>query len=136
MKQFYSHINKVIADAKQVCCCCGLFINSQSINLLSSAYSVLQKNFNSQILIKMDLDCCRYKNQLYSFCQSCVKMIAKSKVSKFDSANKINIKSYQYYPQVLKRLTIVEEAIIAQTHSIIFIMKLKLNRTSTAALYQ
>lgn len=51
----------------------------------------------------------------------------KKKIFKFKSINYINVLFYQKYAKLLENLIAVQEAIIAQTHSIILIIKLKPN---------
>lgn len=61
--------------------------------------------------------------------------IQRSKPLRFDCINGVNIYICYSYPELLKDLTLVEEDVIAWTHPIISIIKLRLSGISISAFY-
>lgn len=85
---------------------------------------IFQKGICYNAFSEKGLDTCRQNSDHFYFCQSCVNDIQKSKPPQFGCINGINIYTCHSYPESLKELTLVEEAVIAWAHPIISIIKL------------
>ena len=62
-------------------------------------------------------------------------MIIEKKISKFRSANCINVSGCQKYPDILINLTLVKKAFIACAYPVMSIIKLKLSGSGFFTLY-
>lgn len=75
------------------------------------------------MILQNNLANCGQTDNKSSFCKSCYKMIVKKKISKFGSANCINIFSYQNYLNVFTDLISVKRIFIIWTYLVILIIK-------------
>lgn len=135
INKFQAHINKVIADTKDVCLSCSLFIPSKTSQLVYEKDPIFIFDINSHAFTALSFDQYGYFCGNFLFCKSCFHHIKELKSLKFDATNIINISIYQIYPNVPKKLMLIEEAVIAYAHPIISIFNLKPSGTSLLASY-
>ena len=82
------------------------------------------------------MDSCGQTDDNFNFCQKCFNSISSFKPAKFGAFNFINTTFCQLYPSALVDLTLVEEAVIAQAHPVISILKLRPAGVGPAVTYQ
>lgn len=85
--------------------------------------------------MRENLDIYRHNSNYFSFYQSYINNIQKSKPFQFICINSINIYTCYSYLEVFKDLILVEKAIITYIHLIIFIIKLKPDSINIFAFY-
>lgn len=136
MRHFQSHITNIAADAKNVCLSCELFISSGMSQSIDPLHSIFQHSFELLIVTIISLDSYSHDNTNFRFCRSCFHYILRLNIFNFGATNIVNICFCQYYPNILKNLTIVEEVVITCTYPVILILKLRLSGLSLLALYQ
>lgn len=96
---------------------------------------IFQRGIRSNTFLKEDLHTYGQNGDHFSFCQSCISDIRKSKPPRFGCRNGINKNTSHSYPDVLKDFTLVEKAVIARAHPIISIIKLRPSGISVSASY-
>ncbi len=135
VKQFQLHFAEVASDLEHVCTSCGLFIPVAEVTRLHCADLIFQKGISFNAFSEEGLDICGQNGNHFYFCQSCVNDIQKSKPPRFGYINGINTYTCHSYPESLKDLTLVEEAVITRAHPIISIIKLRPSGASVSASY-
>ena len=133
---FQAHVNRVVADTKDVYSFCGLFITSETSQFVHQGDPFFMLGINSHAFTSLSLDQCGYVRGSFLFCKSCFRYIKDLKFPKFGATNIINVCACQDYPDVFKEITLVEEAVIARAHPIISILKLRPSGASLLASYQ
>ncbi len=134
--RFQSHVDNVLANTKDVCANCGLFIVSGNLHCLHHDHPTLLAAFESRILVESDLNNFGRRGYEFLFCKTCYRRILESNPPKFGSTSQINVCECQSYPAALDGLTLVEEAVIARAHPVISILKLRPAGASFSASYQ
>ncbi|KAN0084818.1 hypothetical protein V8E54_001285 [Elaphomyces granulatus] len=82
------------------------------------------------------LDGCGYEDGYWAFCTPCHLDIVNGRIPKFSALNSVNVLMCHDYLEVLKDLTVVEEAVIARRHPVGSILKLRpRNRSSPSSYY-
>src|SRR6266516_4430415 len=104
------------SSERSICCSCGGFFPSGSIRKISDQDERLQG---------MHLDRCGYHENAWDFCRLCHTSISQYKVPKFSASNSVNLTICQEYPPALEDLTPVEECLIAKSHPVGTILKLR-----------
>ncbi len=135
VKQFQLHLAEVASDLEYVYISCGLFILVAEVTRLHRADLIFQKGISSNAFSEEGLDTCGQNGNHLYFCQSCVNDIQKSKPPQFGCINGVNTYTCHSYPESLKDLTLVEEAVIARAHPIISIIMLRPSGASVSASY-
>ncbi len=135
VKQFQLYLAEVASDLGHVCTSCGLFIPVAEVTQLHHANLIFQKGISFNAFSEESLDTCGQNGDHFYFCQSCVNDIQKSKPPQFCCINDVNTYTCHSYPESLKDLTLVEEAVIARAHPIISIIKLRPSGASISASY-
>lgn len=135
IRRFQSHVDKVVADTKDVYSCCGLFIPAGTSHSVNRLDPILQQGLQLFAFIYSSLDCCGQDNTNLLFCKPCLCRTKELKPPKFGATNIVNVCTCQDYPGFLKDLTLVEEAVIACAHPVISIIKLRPSSTSLSASY-
>lgn len=129
------HINNVIANKNNVCTYCSLFIPFRASILLTKIYLKFVLAIKATVIVNYNLDYYRYIINNSYFCKYCCSIIIEKKISKFGFANCIYILFYQKYLDIFSDLTLIKEAFIACIYHVIFVIKLKPNKTSLTTLY-
>lgn len=129
------HINNVIANTNNVCVYCNLFILFRAGKLLTKVHLDFVLAIKTTIKVINNLICYGYNDNSSHLCKFCYSIIIEKKIPKFGFANCINILFYQKYPNVLSNLTLVKETLMAHVQPIMFVIKLRLGKTGSTALY-
>lgn len=135
IRQFQSHIDNVIASTNDICACCDLFILFGAYTMLTRIHPDFISTIKTAVIVQDHLDYFKHVDAGFHFRKSCYKMVIEKKITKFRSANCINVSRYQKYPNIFNDLTAVEEAVSACTHPIMFIIKLRYSGSGFPTLY-
>jgi hypothetical protein len=132
ISHFEDHIAAAIAATQKICGSCGRFIEQEIFQL--SKDNPLLKPFYTGPGSSPRLDACALDQNDYLFCHPCFKQIQRRCPPKYSALNGVNVTFCQDYPSVLRDLTLTEECLIARSHPIASILKLRPNsaRKSTA----
>ena len=115
---------------RKVCSSCGVFCSISDIKTLHDDDSCLSD------LKRAGLDKCGYLDGYWAFCTPCHLDIVRGRIPKFSALNSVNVVMCHDYPDTLKDLTVVEEAVIARRHPVGSILKLRPgNRRSPSSYY-
>jgi hypothetical protein len=106
------------ASARGLCASCGKEV---------PAADVLHVVSNDPILLPLvnSLDSCGLHGNRWSLCSSCHNALIRNAIPKFSGKNLVNVTMCQHYPSVLDGLTPVEECLIARSHPLGVILKLR-----------
>ena len=129
------NINTVIADTSDICICYNLFIPFEAGPLKSRVYPKFVFAIEEAVIVEDNLDCYGHTDHGSHFCKSCYGMIIEGKIPKFGSAHCINVSPCQKYLDSFSNLTLVEKSFIACAHSVISIIKLKPNGSTSSTSY-
>jgi len=115
---------------RKICSSCGVFCPVSDIKTLHDEDSCLED------LKRAGLDRCGYQDGFWAFCTPCHLDIVSGRVPKFSVLNSVNVLMCGDYPDILKDLTVIEEAVIARRHPVGSILKLRPgNRRSPSNYY-
>ncbi len=116
LETFHTRID--MESKRSSCEICGVLYPAYQLHRLSVEDPRLRSNNHL-------VSCCGTdSNNTVSLCAACAEDLAKGKVPKFSLGNCVNVTRCDKYPEELKGLTFVEEALIARSHPIGCIMKL------------
>ena len=104
---------------------CAIFLAKAASSLVPVDDSRLDPFKSSQGVVQ--LDTCAIIDGYYRFCQECVSALNRRGSPKFSALNAMNVSFCQEYPSELEDLTLTEEYVIARSHPIGTILKLKPN---------
>lgn len=107
------------SDIFYVCAVCGLFIPIGTLRIPHRTDLLFERNINRRVFAETTLDCFAWNGDSYSFCSKCFTSILNAEPPKFGSVNTVNTTNFQAYPEDLKNLTAVEEAMIARVNPVI-----------------
>jgi hypothetical protein len=133
ISRFEDHMADAIAATQKICGSCGGFID-QDVFELSKDDPLLQP-FSIEPRLPLRLDSCALFENNYQFCRPCHTAIQQRRPPKFSALNAVNVSFCQDYPCVLKDLTLTEECLIARSHPIASILKLRPNGAFNPAAY-
>jgi hypothetical protein len=83
----------------------------------------------------IQLDNCSIVDGSYQVCKTCYSALSADKIPKFSALNAVNVTMCQDYPAELEDLTLMEEYVIARSHPIGTILKLKPNGVRNPTAY-
>jgi hypothetical protein len=106
------------ASERSICCSCGSFVQKRDIRKIGEEDDSIR-------LLEGRLDQCGHHESSYDFCASCHTALMGQKIPKFSAANSVNVTMCQHYPSALEDLTAVEESLIAKSHPVGTILKLR-----------
>lgn len=119
------------AASTGVCASCGKIVP------LSGLY---QMEDDSPLLRPLDgtLDICgrRQNSNTWDLCSLCHSSLSRNAIPKFSAKNLVNVTQCQHYPSALEGLTPVEECLIARSHPLGVILKLRPNGRSSPINYR
>jgi hypothetical protein len=101
-----------------------LTIDEDQLHLMEAAFDV-----------PIQLDRCGRLDASYRVCKTCHDNLTKGKAPKFSAMNAANVTMCQDYPPELDGLTLMEECVIARSHPIGTILKLRPNGVKTPIAY-
>ncbi len=132
---FQVQITYVVKHMNHVCCCCSRFVDPVEFNLFPDNEPILMAALEMNILHYCDLDICSC-SETFNFCHDCWNQISGGSKPKFGISNKMPQLYCQHYPSMLEGLKSAEEAVIAQAHPVITILKLRPNNTFNPGSYR
>ena len=133
ISHFEGHMAAAIAAAEKICGSCGRFIKQEVHRLLKD--DPLLEPFSPGPGLPLRLDSCALDGDDYQFCWPCHIDILRRCPPKYSALNAVNVSFCQDYPHVLEELTLMEERLIARSHPVASILKLRPNGTSNPAAY-
>jgi hypothetical protein len=81
------------------------------------------------------LDRCGHHENSWDFCRTCHGAVSRGKIPKFSALNLVNVTTCQDYPSALEDLTAIEECLIAKSHPVGTILKLRPGGRSSPITY-
>jgi hypothetical protein len=117
-----------IAAMDTICSSCGRLVYTTETRRVFANDPLL-------LTLKDDLDSCGWSDGCWNICSLCYAALLRGSVPKFSMRNKINVTLCQHYPDVLKDLTLTEEYLIAKSHPVGVILKLRPGGRSSPANY-
>jgi hypothetical protein len=106
------------ASARGLCAFCGVEVPAANISHVDRNDPILKPLANS-------LDSCGLHGNRYSLCSSCHNALIRDTTPKFSGKNLVNVTMCQNYPSILDDLTPVEDCLIAKSHPLGVILKLR-----------
>lgn len=82
------------------------------------------------------LDSCGWKEGFWYLCSACHSALLRGSAPKFSAKNLVNVTLCQHYPDALKDLTITEEYLIAKSHPVGLVIKLRPGGQTSPANYR
>lgn len=115
-----SSYEDIIASAAKrgLCSSCGIFVPTPQIRHVQHGDRILN-------ILNGALDSCGRHGDVWDICSNCHDDLVHFRVPKFSAENRINVTLCQNYPSELNGLTPVEEALIAKSHPLGMILKLR-----------
>jgi hypothetical protein len=129
MNRYERFIQDACASVEKSCASCGEF---------GSGMVPVDHNRLHSIAIggvSIPLDDCGIADGSYQFCQTCLDALNRGRIPKFSAMNAVNVTMCQDYPAELEDLTLMEEYVIARSHPIGTILKLKPNGITNPTAY-
>lgn len=124
----------MIIDTNNICTSYGLFILFGAGTLLTKIHPDLILIIKAVIIVDNNFDCCGRIDNAFYFCKFCYTMIIEKKILKFRSVNYINVLSYQKCFGIFNNLTLIKKVFIACIYPVMFVIKLRSNKTGLSAL--
>jgi hypothetical protein len=106
------------ATKRDICASCGKTVPIHHIHEINDDDPILQP-------LNHVLDNCGWHNNIWDLCSSCHASLTRHTIPKFSAKNLVNVMSCQHYPSSLNDLTAVEECLIARSHPLGVILKLR-----------
>jgi hypothetical protein len=120
---YEDHISSVIKTIETICGSCGRWIEGQVFRLPELDPRLQPFRVDSDA--SLQLDSCAKDGSDYLFCSPCHSAISQNRPPKYSALNGVNVTFCQSYPDVLQELTLVEECLVARSHPIASIVKLR-----------
>lgn len=102
---------------------------------MSKIYLNFVLAIEAAVIINNNHDYFAYIDNRSHFCKSFYYMIVEKKISKFGSANYINVLSYWKYSNVFSDLTFVKKIFVICPYLIMSIIKLRFSKTGLSIFY-
>jgi hypothetical protein len=120
--------NIAAAASTGVCASCGKIIPLSDLYQMEDDSPLLQP-------LNGTLDNCG-RRQNSNTCSPCHSALSRNAIPKFSAKNLVNVMQCQHYPSALEGLTPVEECLIARSHPLGVILKLRPNGRSSPVNYR
>ncbi|CEO59600.1 hypothetical protein PMG11_04272 [Penicillium brasilianum] len=111
------------------CASCGRLIPSTDARQVIEGDSLLKP-------LEGLLDCCGYKDGFCTLCSACYAALLRGSVPRFSAKNNINVTLCQHYPDALKDLSLTEESLIAASHPVGVVVKLRPGGQTSPSTYR
>lgn len=118
-----------LASRDTVCGSCGKLVPLADIRRFLDGDPVLRP-------LEGFLDTCGHNEGLWCLCSSCHSALLRGSVPKFSAKNLVNVTLCQHYPNALEDLTLTEEYLIAKSHPVGVVLKLRLGGQTSLANYR
>ncbi|KAJ5318263.1 hypothetical protein N7476_004683 [Penicillium atrosanguineum] len=121
--------NMALASRDTICCSCGMLV------ILAKTSRFLD---GDSLLLPLEgfLDTCGYNEGFWNLCSTCHAALLRGSFPKFSGKNNMNVTLCQHYPEALKDLTLTEEYIIAMSHPVGVVVKLRPGGQTSPANYR
>jgi hypothetical protein len=133
MRRYEEVVEDACAGVETSCASCGQFMAKADSGLIPVDDERLRLMRSPEGLIQMDS--CVLVDGSYQVCDECLKAFNRGKIPKFSALNAANVTMCPDYPAELEELTLMEEYVIARSHPIGTILKLKPNGIRNPAAY-
>jgi hypothetical protein len=133
MRRYEQVIQDACADVETSCASCGEFMAKAASKLIPVGDGHLRSMTPTEGVIQ--LDNCSIVDGSYQVCKTCYSALSADKIPKFSALNAVNVTMCQDYPAELEDLTLMEEYVIARSHPIGTILKLKPNGVRNPTAY-
>jgi hypothetical protein len=118
-----------LASRDTVCGSCGKLVPLADIRRFLDGDPVLRP-------LEGFLDTCGHNEGLWCLCSSCHSALLRGSVPKFSAKNLVNVTLCQHYPDALEDLTLTEEYLIAKSHPVGVVLKLRPGGQTSPANYR
>lgn len=107
-----------LASRDLVCAACGKLVPSTDVRRILHSDPILYP-------LERLLDDCGWCEGYWNLCSLCHAALLRGSPPKFSAKNNVNVTLCQHYPDALKDLTLTEEYLIAKSHPVGVIVKLR-----------
>ena len=133
MRRYEQVIQEACASVETSCASCGEFMTQAESELISIDDDRLYSMKSLEGVVQ--LDNCSIVDGSYQLCKTCFNGLNRGRIPKFSALNAVNVNMCQHYPPELEDLTLMEEYVIARSHPIGTILKLKPNGVRNPTAY-
>src|SRR5271168_827553 len=133
MRMYEQVIQDACEGVEASCASCGEFVAKAEAELIPIDDDRLRSMKPPEGIIR--LDDCSLADGSYQVCKACFNALNGRRIPKFSALNGVNVTMCQHYPQELEDLTLMEEYVIARSHPIGTILKLKPNGVRNPTAY-
>lgn len=118
-----------LATGDTTCSSCGKIVPSTDIRRFIDGDPLLRA-------LEGLLDSCGCNDGFWNLCSVCHAALLRGSTPKFSAKNNINVTLCQHYPEALKDLTLTEEYLIAKSHPVGVVVKLRPGGQTSPANYR
>ena len=133
MRRYEQVVQDACASVETSCASCGEFMAKAGSELISVDDDRLYSMKSLEGVVQLDK--CSIVDGSYQFCKTCFNDLNRGRIPKFSALNAVNVNMCQHYPPELEDLTLMEEYVIARSHPIGTILKLKPNGVRNPTAY-
>ena len=133
MRRYEQVVQDACASVETSCASCGEFMAKAGSELISIDDDHLYSMKSLEGVVQLDK--CSIVDGSYQFCKTCFNDLNRGRIPKFSALNAVNVNMCQHYPPELEDLTLMEEYVIARSHPIGTILKLKPNGVRNPTAY-
>jgi len=133
MRRYEQVVQDACASVETSCASCGEFMSKAESELISIDDDRLYSMKSLEGVVQ--LDNCNIVDGSYQLCKTCFNDLNRGRIPKFSALNAVNVNMCQHYPPELEDLTLMEEYVIARSHPIGTILKLKPNGVRNPTAY-
>lgn len=123
------HKNMALAARDTTCCSCGMLVALSDISRFLPGDSLLRP-------LEGFLDSCGSIDGFWYLCSLCHAALLRGSIPKLSAKNNVNVTLCQHYPNALKDLTLPEEYLIAKSHPVGVVVKLRPGGQASPANYR
>jgi hypothetical protein len=106
------------ASKRSICCSCGKLVPTTDIHEVNDEDDFI-------LPLQGSLDYCGHHENAWDFCGLCHTALSRGSIPKFSAKNLVNVTMCQHYPPAFEDLTAIEECLIAKSHPVGTILKLR-----------
>ena len=133
MRRYKQIIQDACTSIETLYASCGEFMVKAESELISIDDDCLYSMKSLEGVVQ--LDNCSIVDGSYQLCKTCFNGLNRGRIPKFSALNAVNVNMCQHYPPELEDLTLMEEYVIARSHPIGTILKLKPNGVRNPTAY-
>lgn len=118
-----------LASGDSACSSCGKLVHNTDIRRFLDGDPLLRP-------LEGVLDSCGRSDGFWNLCSLCHAALLRGSVPKFSAKNNVNVTLCQHYPDALKDLTLTEEYLVAKSHPVGVVVKLRPGGQTSPANYR